>query len=196
MQRHELTELHYITPIDNVPSILKHGLLSHNGAKKLPHKSVAMEEIQDRRRPKVVPEGLPLHDYVNLYINARNKMMYKLKDQHGEMCILHISASVLDIEGVVIADRNASSGYARFYASPGGLDHVDRDRVFATYWTHDDPFETMEHSSIVCAEVLVPHRVDPCYILGAYVSCEEAEQALANLNTGITVRLKPHMFFR
>lgn len=195
MERHELTELHYITPIENVPSILKHGLLSHNRAKRLSHKSIAMEEIQDRRRFKKVPRGLPLHDYVNLCINGRNKMMFKRKDQHAELCLLRLDHNALGIEGAVISDRNASSGYARFYASPDGLAHIDRDKVFATYWTHDDPFESMEHSSIICAEVLVPHRIDPSHILGAHVSCENARQALANLNTGITITLKPHMFF-
>lgn len=196
MERNELTELHYITPIENVPSILAHGLLSHNKAKKLPHKSVAMEEIQDRRRPKVVPRGLPLHDYVNLYINGRNKMMYKRKDDHAELCVLRIDAAVLDIEGAVVADRNASSDWARFFPSPDGLVNVAREEVFAEYWTHDDPIEKMRRSSIVCAEVLVPHRIDPGHILGAYVSCEEARRRLANLNIGITVTLKPRMFFR
>ena len=54
MERHELTELHYITPISNVPLILKVGILSHNQAKKIKHTSVAMNEIQDRREKVTV----------------------------------------------------------------------------------------------------------------------------------------------
>ena len=49
MQRHELEELHYITPICNIPSILRHGILSHVRAARLLHQSVAMQVIQDRR---------------------------------------------------------------------------------------------------------------------------------------------------
>ena len=67
MRREDLVELHYITPTANVPSILKRGILSNKGAGKIPHQSVAMEEVQSRRAPKIVPGGLPLHDYVNLY---------------------------------------------------------------------------------------------------------------------------------
>jgi len=137
-----------------------------------------------------------LHDYVNLYINARNKMMYKRRDQHAAVCILRIGCTVLDLPDVVISDRNASSGWARFYPSPDGLAHIDSDMVFAQYWTHEDAYETMEHGSIVCAEVLVPHVVEPGSIIGAYVSCKEGEQLLANLNTGIAVTLKPYLFFR
>jgi hypothetical protein len=48
MKRSDITELHYIAPIENVPSILKHGILSHNQAKKIDHDSVAMREIQER----------------------------------------------------------------------------------------------------------------------------------------------------
>ena len=57
MERHELTELHYITPIANVPSILELGILSHNRAKRVRHESVAMNEIQDRRARVTVPGG-------------------------------------------------------------------------------------------------------------------------------------------
>ncbi len=77
MERHELTELHYITPIGNVPSILRQGILSHIRLQRVEHESVAMEEIQDRRAKVIVPGGLKLHEYVNLYICARNPMMYK-----------------------------------------------------------------------------------------------------------------------
>ena len=49
MRRDELEELHYITPLENLPSIMKHGILSHRQAEKISHKSVAMTEIQKRR---------------------------------------------------------------------------------------------------------------------------------------------------
>ena len=41
MKREDLSELHYITPIANVPSILRWGILSHQGVAQLPHQSVA-----------------------------------------------------------------------------------------------------------------------------------------------------------
>src|SRR2546425_4346574 len=72
----ELLELHYITPMENVPSILAQGILSHRRAGKLRHQSIAMPEVQARRAGRIVPGGRPLHDYVNLYICARNPMLY------------------------------------------------------------------------------------------------------------------------
>jgi hypothetical protein len=67
--------LHYITPIANVPSILQRGILCHNQVKSLAHQSVAMPQIQQRRTKKSVPGGRHLHDYANLYFDARNPML-------------------------------------------------------------------------------------------------------------------------
>jgi ssDNA thymidine ADP-ribosyltransferase, DarT len=83
MERAELDELHYITPIENVLSICEHGILSHNRMRKLGlvHTSVAMQEVQDIRKGVMVPgsAGKPLHEYANLYICARNPMLLKRK---------------------------------------------------------------------------------------------------------------------
>jgi len=114
MKRNELEELHYITTIRNVPSIMSKGILSHKRVKKINHNSVAMEVIQERREKKVVPGGRPLHEYVNLYFHPRNPMLYVRQSHHIDLCILRVSTQVLDLPGVVIADSNASSDYARF----------------------------------------------------------------------------------
>jgi ssDNA thymidine ADP-ribosyltransferase DarT-like protein len=84
LNREQLRELHYITAVENVPSMLQLGLLSHDRAKRVPHRSVAMESIQERRLMKRVPGGRHLHEYVNLYINGRNCMMSKVVQQLGE----------------------------------------------------------------------------------------------------------------
>ncbi len=152
MERHDLTELHYITPIANVPSILNLGILSHNRAKRVPHESVAMNEIQDRRAGVTVPGGRKLHEYVNLYICARNPMMYKRQTQHQGLCVLGISTNILDLPGVVISDRNASSDYAIFKAAPGGLSIVNREWTFAEYWTDADQITEWKKKAAKCAE--------------------------------------------
>ena len=71
MRREELEELHYITPIANVPSILTHGILSHRRAKRISLQSIAKAEVQEKRATVKVPGGRRLHEYANLYICAR-----------------------------------------------------------------------------------------------------------------------------
>lgn len=197
MRRDQLTELHYITPIDNIASILGTGLVSHNRAASVQHTSLAMPEIQDRRARIVVPGGRPLHDYVNLYICARNPMLYKRKAHHRDIVILRISPDILDLPGVVVTDQNASSEYARFAPGQTGLDMVDYDLVFAEYWTHPlDQILEWRHKSIKCAEVLVPNRVEPSHIVGAYVSGSESRRVLLVVAPQLRVKVDAHLFFR
>jgi hypothetical protein len=195
MERHELRELHYITPICNIPSILQNGILSHARAARLPHQSVAMPVIQARRKRVCVAGGRPLHQYANLYICARNPMLYRLRDQHTSICVLAVSTAVLDLPGVVVSDSNASSSYARFASAPDGLAIVDRDRAFADDWRHSDQIEYWRRKVAKCAEVLVPDRVEPRFISAAYVSCEVAQQTVAALDVNLRVTVNRHLFF-
>jgi len=164
VKRDELSELHYITPIANLPSIWSHGVLPHNQVQRIPHQSVAMPEIQDRRAKVVVPRGKRLHDYVNLYLHARNPMMSVRRSHHFILCVLRVSTDVLDISGTVVTDGNAAGNYVRFAPAPGGLAIVDKELAFAHWWTHPDPIEYLRRKSARCAEVLVPDRVDPGFI--------------------------------
>lgn len=196
MRRDELAELHYIAHMDNVPSILRLGILSNKKASKVAHTSIAMQAVQDRRAKAVVPGGRKLHEYVNLYVCARNPMLYKRQGQHLDLCVLQVSTDVLDLPGVVVTDANASSDYVRFAAAPAGLRIVDRGLTFADDWRDPDPIQYYRKKSLKCAEVLVPDRVDRKFIMGAYVSCPAARDRLNGLGTGLRISINPHMFFR
>lgn len=191
--------MHYITAIVNVPSVLEHGLLSHRRAALLPHKSVAMAEIQDRRAPKQVPGGRPLHDYVNLYVNARNPMLSKVLYDRSidDVCVLRVHLDVIDEPGVVIADQNAASDYVRFADARVGLDLIHRETVFAESWKHpSDQIAEWRHKSAMCAEVLVPDTVVVGRISGAYVGCSAASQKFAAVAGNLPVTLNEYLFFR
>jgi hypothetical protein len=195
MERTELEELHYIAPIANVPSILASGIRSHNAMKRTPHVTIAMAKIQERRAKVKVPGGRPLHDYVNLYFNARNPMMYKRRHEHAALAVLRVAAGVLDLPGVVITSGNASSGYTRFAAGPGGLTIVESDLVFAKSWLSGDEIEYYRRKQAICAEVLIPDSLDPKHILGAYVSGQEAAEELKRTAPGLAISVRPELFF-
>jgi hypothetical protein len=196
MKREELEDLHYITPIANVASILAQGIVSHRLAARITHQSVAMQEIQDRRSKVEVPGGRKLHEYVNLYFCARNPMLYKRRADHETLCVLRVTTDIMDLADVVVADQNASSDYVRFGAPSAALPRIDYSLVFAESWIHDDPIETMRHRSIKCAEVLVPNRVAPQYVMGAYVSCAASQKSLLAMAPQLPVMILTHLFFR
>jgi hypothetical protein len=192
VDRADLTELQYIVPLSNLDSIFQYGILCHRVAQRIAHDSIAMAEVQDLRTRVVVPGGRPLHDYVNLYICARNPMMYKRRTQYAALCVLSIKPDVLDLPEVVITDGNAASEYTRFEASPNGLAKVDKDLTFAEWWTHDDYHEKLRRKRAKCAEVLVPGRIAPDMIFGIHVA-----QALNHdLGFDIPISITPKLFFR
>ena len=191
-----LSELHYITPVENIPSILRRGILSHRRAQQFRSPSVANPSVQNIRARLVLPSGRPLHDYANLYINARNPMMYFLKDQHRDLAVLSLSTDVLDLPGVIVADGNASrTQETAFWAPRDGLARLDSAVVFAQYWTDPDPYVQHEKKRIRCAEVLVPDAVAPSFIRSCYASCEETLSRLRLTAKTLETKISEHMFF-
>ena len=165
MRRTDIQELHYITSIENVPSILERGILCHNAAIKIPHFSVANEKVQQRRASKTVPlRGggcKPLHEYANLYFTAHNWMLKEVLGPDGDapVCVLKVNPTVLEIPGAVVATCNAAKSKARFYKNVDvGLAQLDVAQVFA-----HPPTEQSQ------AEALIPDSVGSALIVGAAV---------------------------
>lgn len=191
MDRSRVRELHYITHIINVGSILDRGILSHREAKRQVRSHVAIADtgVQKRRAVKRVPIGgssRALHDYANLYIHARNAMLRRLLSSHGgELIVLAVDPKVLDLPDVVVADRNAATAIVRFEPAGVGIDGLDEAAVFAEWWNHSQ--DAMQRRM---AEVLVPGRIPPEFILGAYVADESARRRLLDQLGGRELRIR------
>ncbi|MFJ7259629.1 DUF4433 domain-containing protein [Streptomyces globosus] len=197
MERSRVGELHYITSIENVESIAERGLLSHLNANSLPHRSVALESVQDLRRDKRVPSGGLLHSYANLYFDARNPMMYRLiQDGHKDLIVVRVSSSVLDLPNAVLSDGNAAAGTTRFYRSPDGLKALDESRVYAASWNHADIFEKTERKRQRCAEALIPESVGPDHIFGCYTLVQEHMEICVDAHPRWKVEVNRNVYFR
>jgi hypothetical protein len=186
MEREQLKELHYITHVDNVPSICATGVLSHRRAARVGHKSIADEEVQNRRRGRRVPGGLLLHDYANLYVTARNAMLFRRIEDGwiDDLCVLRISTDVLDLEGVVVTDRNAAKFGCSFKSPSEGIEGVDLDLLNRQYWNDGDALESERCQNTKFTEVLIPHRVPPEHLQGMHVG---TDPALAKLPSGLPI---------
>lgn len=192
---HRVIELHNIMPIANMPSVLKHGILSHEKAAQLPHSDVSMAEVQDRRDNVQVPGGLSLHQYANLYFDARNPMMYKRLAQSESLCVISVLKEVLSLPKVVIADQNAASNWVRFYPA-SAYKSLNFDLIFANDWRHSDQIAYWQHKSAKCAEVLVPNVVTVDFIQKAYVVNETARKNLSATGFSKPIEINTRLFFR
>ena len=189
-----LREFHCIMPIANVASVMKYGLLSYERAKKLKHRSVAMPDIQERRDMVRIPGGRKLHHYAHLYLDARNPMISKRKNEAGTICILRISTRACHIEGAVFADRNASSCYVRFLAF-NQVDLLDLEAIYSRDWRYPDEIAYFIHKSKKCAEFLVPDRLPPEFIEGAFVVNIAAKRHLQEIGFILPIEIDADLFF-
>ena len=180
----------------NIASVLSHGILSYERAAKLAHQSVAMQPVQDKRDKVQVPGGLKLHQYANLYFHARNPMMFKRKDEAAQLCALHISTDVFSVAGTVITDCNAASEYAR-YLAPKQWQLLNFDDIYALDWRHpDNPSRYYQHRSRKCAEILIPHLVEPRHLVAASVTDQTVKSRLQQLGFSLPIRIDAQLFFR
>ena len=123
-------------------------------------------------------------------------MLSKRLAEVGELCVLRVSLAVLSLHGAVISDQNAASDYVRFYA-PSQWRLLDWDAIFALDWRHPgDPIAYWRHKSRKCAEVLIPNRIEPNFITGAYVVDTAAAEQIAILDCALSTTVYPVLFFR
>lgn len=88
------------------------------------------------------------------------------------------------------------SDYVKFMP-PSDLNRLNLDYIFAADWKHpNNQIEEWRHSSAKCAEVLVPERVPPNYLLGAYVVDEASQVSLKNAGFNLPIRVDSTLFFR
>ena len=123
-------------------------------------------------------------------------MMYKRQNIAESLCVLAISASVLDFEGTIVSDGNAASEYSRFYPSEEGIQRLDFVRIYNEWWTDDDPYEQLKRKRIKCAEILVPNEIAYEYIVGAIVVNDYAQHSLLLQGFQKRIIVKPKVFFR
>lgn len=191
-----VTEFQCIMPMENIPSVMEHGILSYERSAKLKKSSsIALQEVQDRRDKKRVTRGMTLHQYANLYFHARNPMMFLRKHLAPDLCVLRVSLDVLKVPGVVLADRNASSDWVRFL-DPTQSELLNFDLIYLADWRHSDRFEYYARKSTKCAEVLVPHCVEFSLVTGAWVVDSAAAERLAAMGFSLPIEINRVLFFR
>lgn len=198
--RSQIGELFYITHTGNVGSILESGILSHNRAARLGHTRIDLDTVQEIRSHIRVSPTRMLHDHANLYVCARNAMMYHVVHNNpiDNVCLLRVSPDVLDLPGVVVTDGNAARvGVTRFDEAASGIAALDYERVHAMSWIHDPDFAaTYEHKRVKQAEVLVPDGIDAAAIIGAYAPTRVAAEAIeAEAEGALDVVITRYTFF-
>lgn len=108
--------LHYIAHRGNLESILEHGLLPYSEVRRrgLQFVDVSDPEVQRHRERRDLIIGVSIHEYVPLYLNPKNAMLYVRREQQHDIVILRINPKVANKARVLYTDGNAASRLTQF----------------------------------------------------------------------------------
>ena len=120
-------------------------------------------------------------------------MLSARRSKNNEICVLRIKSDVLDLNDVIVTDKNAARE-CWFKTVTEGLPFLDRDEVYATFWLNDDYWEQERLKGIKCAEVLVPNQISAKYIVGVYVANQAAFDYFKKVSS-LPVETKSGLFF-
>jgi len=199
MKRLQIIGLYYITHVNNVPSILGNGILSHERVikDKIPYTPIYNKDIVANREGIQAPDGNSLWRFANLYFQPRNPMLYRVlcEKPPREIAIISVRHEILDRLDIFISNGNAAHLQSERLPSGEGrkiIPQIVKDTLMVDYWNEEDGSKRK-----IMAEVLVPNFVAPEAIQSIYVANEEAKANLEALmpNSNIPVIPEPHMFF-
>lgn len=192
--------LYYITHINNLPSIIARGILSHARIEEegLPYQRIYDADIVSRRRDFSTPDGKSLWQFANLYFQPRNPMLYRVINDAGKRSIAVVSVknNVLNSFGAYVTTGNAANYATEILPVNQGLKAIEamREIVFGDWWKAEDGSKRK-----IMAECLVPDLIERNLIDSIYVADTETADKVRDMLSGTMqhrVVPEPHMFFQ
>ena len=201
-RKRRVKSLYYITHVDNLPSILGLGILSH---RKIEEQDVQFTQIYDagivaNRQRIMVPGGNSLWEFANLYFQPRNPMLYRViseKDKNN-IAIVSVNPQILDTPGALVSIGNAASQLSDILPVAEGIKIITDeiwDVITSDWWREENGSKRK-----IMSECLVPDSVPPGFIHTAYVVSHQVADKVKTLvrpsAPKIPVIPEPHMFFQ
>ena len=191
-----IRELYYITHIDNVRSILMNGILSHSRImeRDVKYTPIYDECIVSRRKEIKTPNGKTLWDFANLFFEARNPMLFRVKCEKDtyNLAIIGVDPSVLTLPGVYVTTGNAAHSQSEIVAPSRGMMSSILRNTKREFWSEHDGSKRK-----IMAECLVPDEIPVSYIRAIYVADHDSKLKVEKMGVAnsIPVIPEPHMFF-
>ena len=195
----KLRGLYYITHINNLPSILQKGILCH---RRIQEEGIDFTPIYDAqivasRKEKTVAEGRSLWDFVNLYFQPRNAMLYRVLFFSGvnkeDIIIIGLKSSILEKENIFVTTGNAASPNTEIIPSINVKKYLKsiREKTDKEWWASADGSKRE-----MMAECLVPEKIAPEYISEIYVPNDVARSEVKKMSgERIPIIPEPELFF-
>lgn len=193
IQEYNIDYLYHITHIDNLNSIIENGLMAHNN--EYVKKRIDNENVNENRNRKEPIFGKSIHDYVPLYFNPKNPMLYVNKEIQENIVILAVTNRLWidclwDENEPIFTDGNAASNSTKFYCNLDDLNNLDWDCIKSDKWTNYN-----DGKRKIMAEVLIADHISSDYIEIIYCFNEKAKEKIDSLNDYIHSKVDRTMYF-
>lgn len=155
----------HMTDIQNLESIITHGLLSTNKKNELgiKHVNIANMSIQNRRATMDVPCGQKgkVHDYAPFYFSSLNPMLLGVLNKKNQdqpfLIFLCLKISKLETLSAVFTDASANTVEPpHFFDNAADLDKLSWELIDSKKWSYAE--ENERHKKM--AEALIYEKVD------------------------------------
>ncbi|GAB4532300.1 MAG: DarT ssDNA thymidine ADP-ribosyltransferase family protein [Anaerolineae bacterium] len=201
-RKRRIENLYYIAPVENLPSILERGVLSHAEVEKQKIRFVPIYDAQivASRQQRTTPDGSSLWEFANFYFQARNPMLYRVVHERKSknIVVLALKPQVLDLARF-ISIGNAASPYSEILPKEEGLRRLLSREVWemvkSDWWRPEDGSKR-----IIMSECLVYGSIPADFIHTIYVAdhqtAEEVRRLLGPRARQVAVVQDPPLFFR
>lgn len=196
----KLRGIYYITHIDNLRSILDKGILCHKRIEeeKIQFTPIYDAEIVESRKNTKMPNNKTLWDFVNLYFQPRNAMLYRVAFFSGksidDIIIIGVKSGILSRSDILVTTGNAASPYSDILHPSEVKNSIKniREQVEKEWWASEDGSKRE-----LMAECLAPNKVSPDNIEEIYVANSKGLKKVKKLLEEyiIPVIPEPSIFF-
>jgi hypothetical protein len=189
---------YHITHIDNLENIFKYGLLSHNNK----HKKIDISNRDvNARRHKIETIYLKsIHDYVPLYFNPRNAMLYRNQMEHdSNIIILALNpTSIIDNykDSFIFSNQNCSTDGVIFFNELEKLKEIDWETIRSHSWTQNKEKEVYIRQ-VMMAEFLVYEKISQQHFEKIYCQdLDTAKKLSQKFGDKIEIKINEKLFFQ
>ena len=186
-------ELFHLTHITNLKPISDQGLKCHNDISG--NEDISNPKVNILREREIKSFG-SLHDYVPLYFNPRNAMLYQtcinFKD---EIIILEIKKEIINKNNTLFSRGNAAKKNSYFTHCKIKVASFDWDMINSETWK--DPGGSEEQKSMMMSECLIYKSISSSHIKRIHCKDISTANKVSELRkTNIQeVQISPELYF-
>lgn len=187
----QINYIYHMTHINNLETILKYGLLSHNN--NVVNSRIDNPDVNDRRDFNEPIYHKNLHSYVPFYFNPRNPMLFVNRDKEEEIVILAFDKRLIYSKGAIFTNGNASVRGTKFYNDLNDLDKLNWECIKSKYWN-----DFKDGKREIMSEVLIPDKVDIDKLQKIYCYNRDTKLKIEKLlfnYPNIAVEINQELFF-